>query len=213
MPKVVQRICLIVLGVAAIPLAGLVVARLGFHILMPDMTRDVSAIAHLPPLAGFLSTLGILLWWTSASIYFFAACLLRNKVPGDVYGFLIYSGSLSGYLGLDDQFQIHEQLAPQYLMLPELGVYALLGLATAVYLWRYRRLLFSVEALLLALALIFLAASVAVDAVLAPWLWRLKDWEFFVEDGSKWLGICFWAAFCILRCTNYLKLSLPEKSR
>ncbi|NJM27346.1 MAG: hypothetical protein HC856_02090 [Pseudanabaena sp. RU_4_16] len=63
------------------------------------------------------------------------------------------------------------------------------------------------------LALAFLSTSVVVDAVLEPWLWCLKDWAYFVEDGLKWLGICFWTTFCIVRCTNDLRSTLAAGAK
>jgi hypothetical protein len=213
MTKVSRRALLVILVAAAIPLIGVAVTRIFLQIPISAMTRDVNAIAGIHPLVGILSSLGILLWWTSASVYLFAAYLLRD-VPGATGGgFMVYSGLLSFYLGLDDLFQIHEKLAPRYLKVPELGGYALLGLATVFYLWRYRHVLRRADTVLLMLALALLAASVAVDAVLEPWLRRLKDWEYFVEDGAKWLGICFWTSFCVVRCASDLESVLPQAPR
>lgn len=176
------------------------------------MTRDVAAIAGIHPLSGILSSVGILFWWTSATIWFFAAFLRRVFQGTSGVGFLIYSGLLSAYLGLDDLFQFHEYLAPTYLEVSEGAVYGLLVFATAFYLWRYRRSFQRPDGVLLLIALAFLSGSVVVDVALEPWLWRLKDWTLFIEDGLKWLGICFWTAFCVVRCTRDLRSILPIAS-
>lgn len=212
MTTVLRRVILATIGTAAVPLLGIAVARILLHIKIPDMTRDVAAIAGIHPLSGILSSLGILFWWTSATVWLFAAFLRRVHQGAAGVGFLVYSGLLSAYLGLDDLFQFHEYLAPTYLKVSERAVYGLLAVATAFYLWRYRRPLQRPDGVLLLLALASLSSSVVVDAALEPWLWRLKDWTYFVEDALKWLGICFWTAFCVVRCTSDLRSILPIES-
>jgi hypothetical protein len=211
MTTVSRRVIPATVGIAAIPLLGIAVARILLHVRIPDMTRDVAAVAGIHPLSGILSSLGILFWWTSATIWLFAAFLRRDRQEPGV-GFLVYSGFLSAYFGLDDLFQFHEYLAPTYLKVSERVVYGLLAFATAVYLWRYRWAFQRPDGVLLLLALTFLSSSVVIDAALEPWLWRLKDWTCFVEDGLKWLGICFWTAFCVVRSTTDLRSILPIAS-
>lgn len=205
MKTVMRRVILATAGVAAVPLLCIVLARVLLQVQMPDMTRDVAAIANIHPLSGALSSLGILVWWTSATICLFTAFVQRGHAEAVDAGELVYTGLLSVYLGLDDLFQFHERLAPTYLNLSEKGVYGLLAVAVAIYLWRYRRIFREPSGVLLLLALGLLSGSVVVDVVLEPWLWRLKDWSYFVEDGLKWLGICSWAAFCGVRASAALR--------
>lgn len=203
-----RQLYLAIAAAAALPVLALISARLFGQVPIVRMTRDVAALAGVHPLTGFLSSLGILLWWASAAIYLHTAAVVRRvgTVATDPSaGFLTSSGLLSAYLALDDLFQIHEHLAPEYLGVPERGVYAVLGLATGAYLWHYRRLLREGECRLLWLALAGLAVSVAVDALLERWLWRLGDWLYLLEDGTKWLGICCWAAFCAATCAGRLR--------
>lgn len=207
-----RRAILLTAGAAATPLLGVAAARVFLQVKIPDMTRDVAAIGGVHPLSGILSSLGILLWWTSATIWLFVALVQRGDHEAAGTGFHVYSGFLSAFLGLDDLFQIHEYLAPTYLKVPERLVFGLLAIATALYLWRYRRFLQRPDGVLLVVALAFLSGSVAIDAALEPWLWRLKDWSFFVEDGLKWLGICFWTAFCVVRSTSDLRSTPPRGS-
>lgn len=201
------RAILAIICIAIIPLLGIAGTRMFLHIGISNMTRDVTAIAGIHPLSGILSSLGILLWWTSATVWFFAALLRRCRQEAQGIGFLVCSGLLSTYLALDDLFLFHEHLFPTYLSVSEQTVYAFLAVCTMLYLWRYRRYFIRSDGVLMLLALAFLCASVVFDAVLAPHLWHLKDWLFLVEDGLKWLGICFWTAFCIVRCTNDLRLA------
>lgn len=183
-----------------LPLAIVAAVSVHFGVKIPDMTRDVAAIANIHPLSGFLSSFGILLWWASASIWFFAAGIHRVRQSSELYGFAISAALLSTYLAIDDLFQFHELLAPTYLGVPEGAVYGVLGLAMASYLLVYRRLLLRPDGLLLLLALGFLAGSVVIDGVLERWMWRIGHWTYFVEDGMKWLGVVSWCSYCVVRC-------------
>ena len=179
-------------------LVAMAVVSVLFQVSMPDMTRDVTAIANIPPLSGVLSNLGVLLWCAAASICIFAAMTLRNVEPRDTFRFLLSSGLLSAYLLFDDFFLFHEDLASRYLGLNEKVVYAALGIAVSAYLIAFRRVILRTNFGVLLLALGFLATSVVIDDILEPLvLWRLGDWEYFFEDGAKWLGIACWCSYYV----------------
>jgi hypothetical protein len=184
--------------IAILPLMLLAAASVIGGINIPDMTRDVAAIAGLPPLTGILSNLGILAWWSSASIWLFMAALQGARGQQAQRRFALASGLLSAYLGLDDMFQLHESVFPILFHVPEKAVYGLLVLAMATYLLRCWPQIRSKWPLLCA-ALLCLAASVLAD-LLEQWLWRIGHWSYFVEDGLKWLGIVAWGTFCFESC-------------
>jgi hypothetical protein len=160
-------------------------------------TRDVTAIAGIHPLSGFLSNLGILLWCTTASICLFAAVPLANLKGREVFRFLVSSGLLSGYLLLDDLFLIHETLAPRYVGVDERAIYVVLALAILAYLVAFRRLILRTRCVMLLAAVGLLAASVVIDTILEPWLEQLDHWKFLLEDGCKWLGIAGWCSYYV----------------
>ena len=121
----------------------------------------------------------------------------------------LYSGLPSARLALDDQFQVHEGLAPDYLGVAEPVSLALLSAATVAYLWRFRRtILRSPGRSLLLVSLGFLAGSLLVDTILIGSMWLLRDWKLLVEDGLKWLGIVFWLGFCAVHCRAALLESM-----
>lgn len=187
---------LLAVGVGAIvPLALIVLFRVHAGIGVADMTRDPSSIAHIHPLLGALSSLGVLLWSGCAAIWLFCAGVLRSLRESDAARFSLVSGILSAYFALDDLFQVHEFLAPTYLGLPERAVYGLLAVATVWYLWAFRRQLVGDDVVLLLVSYCLLAMSVSIDAVFEKWLWRLEEWTYLLEDGFKWTGIIFWLAF------------------
>jgi hypothetical protein len=178
-------------------LAAMAVAGVLFQVDMDVMTRDVTATANVHPLTGILSNLGILLWCAAASICAFAAVTLRNVKPGEAFRFLLCSALLSAYLLLDDFFLFHDELAPRYLGVDEKLVYAALGIAVCAYLIAFRRLILRTHFAVLVLAVGFLGIAVVMDALLEPWLRRLGHWEYFFEDGAKWLGIAAWCSYYV----------------
>lgn len=191
----------VLLGLLPVLLVGL--ASGWFALEVRIFTQDATALAKVHPLAGVLSSLGILLWWTSASVWLFCATLPHPAITPRQARFCLHSALLSGYLALDDLFQIHESLAPVYLGVPELAVYALLGLAVASYLITYRDQWLNRRGLLLLGALSLLAASVLSDGV-ERWLWRMGHWTYLLEDGLKWMGIVAWMSFCVAWCRHTL---------
>ena len=53
-------------------LLAITAASLFLGVSMPNMTRDITAIANVHPLSGVLSNLGILLWCVAATVCGFA---------------------------------------------------------------------------------------------------------------------------------------------
>jgi hypothetical protein len=76
-------------------------------------------------------------------------------------------------------------------------VYAALGIAVSAYLIAFWRVILQTHFAVLLLALGFLGSAVVMDALLEPWLRRLGHWEYFVEDGAKWLGIAAWCSYYV----------------
>jgi hypothetical protein len=170
---------------------------------VPYMTRDLAALAHLEPLAGVLSNLGILLWAAAAGICLFVAFSERGKLSPPLARFFLFAGLLTAYLMLDDFFQIHEDLSPRYLHIRERYVYLSIALATAIYLWTNRGVILRSNWTLLALAFVFLGSSAMMDTLLLKiGKDALGDWEFFWEDGFKWLGIVCWNAYHVLAASR-----------
>jgi hypothetical protein len=170
---------------------------------MSAMTSDVATIANIHPLSGILSNLGIIIWCATASICAFAAMTLRNVKPGDAFCFLLFSALLSAFLLLDDYFLIY-QLASRYFGLHKIFFYTLLGIAVSAYLIAFRRVIVRTNFGALVLAIGFLTSSVAIDAILVPWLRLYGNWMYFFEDGTKWLGIVSWCSYYVRTSHQFL---------
>jgi hypothetical protein len=175
----------------------MVIVSLIFNISCDKMTRDPLAIACISPLSGILSNLGVLLWCSTASICFFSALLLLHFKPRGSFWFLLSSALLSAYLLFDDLFQIHDNLVGDLLGLSEYVVFAAIGVAISAYLFVFRRVIMRTNYGFLLLALGFLAASVAIDAIFYQWFLPLGHWKYLLEDGSKWLGISCWCSYYV----------------
>src|SRR5690606_34084030 len=204
-------------------LAALLVFGLVHEVDPSAMTRDIASVANVHPLSGVLSNLGVLLWSMTAGICLFAASLVHRsprtasgvRSPVGATGetrFLVSAGLLSTYLMLDDFFLAHEVLLPEHLGIPESWVCAGILLWATVHVLVFRRIGLRHSPWLLACSVAFLGLSIAVDLVLEPWLWRLRKWIYFVEDGAKWLGIATWFAYharLAFRCVRSAE-AIPE---
>jgi hypothetical protein len=91
--------------------------------------------------------------------------------------------------------------------LDEKIVYAVLGVTVTIYLVAFRRVILRTDYVFLLLALVFLSSSVVID-IFQRWMWRLGQWEFFFEDGGKWLGIACWCSYYVQTANKLLIGSL-----
>lgn len=191
---------MIAVASAVLPLAAVIAAKALFNVQFDYLTTDVTSLGGLNPLAGALSSIGILLWWSSASIWTIAALVHQQASRRDALRFALASAALSGYLAIDDLFRIHETLAPRYLGLSQTVVYAGLLLATGAYLLGFARTILRAYPLLLLLALALLGLSVFVDVLPDLASAEADRWKTFAEESLKWVGIVAWLSFCMARC-------------
>jgi hypothetical protein len=201
-----------------LPVLSLLAVAVGvsvyFDIPFWRMSADVAAMADVHPLSGFLSTLGGLLWWTSASIWLFTAFIHRTSRDAPTFRFALASGMLSAYLALDDMFLFHEELAWTVFGVSEALVFAVLVVTVASYVVVFRRTILRQDATLLAIALTFFAYSMLVDTLDTSWADMIGRGSYYAEEGAKLLGIASWCAFCVARCrSSVLGLVAAETPR
>jgi hypothetical protein len=200
MPRPLE--CLLV---AAPLLAVLMAGLLGVSV--PLMTLDMPSITRVHPLSGFLSSLGILLLGAATALWYFGATTAPaagpRATPEAARRMMLMGAAVSAYMTLDDLFQVHEIIAPRYLGVPDEAVLGLLAAALLVFLRMAWRMPDRTGLFWLLAALAWLGASVVVDAA-SRWLWRLGEWQYFVEDGAKWLGLCCWLNYAVVFCRERL---------
>ena len=141
---------------------------------------------------GLFSNLGILLWTASSAICLFSAMVLATQADGkpDHALYALASGLFTGWLALDDFFQVHEKVfpaigIPQDLTIAVYGVFALLLIFAA------RRIILQTDWVMLGLAFGFFSVSVIVDY----FFHQHSDIRVVIEDGAKFVGIWGWVAF------------------
>lgn len=150
-------------------------------------TRDTTAVGDLPPWAGAFSTLGLMLWGVAAG-----ACALAGIAARRLgilqWRFLLSTAALMALLGLDDAFQLHETIGPEYLHLTEALVYMLIGGLALVWLLYFRGDVLGSDTVLFALAITCLMASLGVDVT--------HKVAVVIEDWLKYSGLGLLMAWC-----------------
>ena len=148
---------------------------------------------------GFMSQVGVLVWVSTAAICLFSALLMfLNGAPLKLVFFAVTAGLLTGWLGLDDAFLIHERVLPG-LGIPQVVVLMSYVILTLVYLTASFRIIMKNDYLLLMAGCTGFVISLALDLVSGVPLWA------HLEDSAKFFGICCWASFHI---SSLLKMQL-----
>ncbi len=77
-------------------------------------TRDPASIAEISPFHGLLSSIGVLLWCSTAVAALFSYFLLRKSGDKSEFkGFLLTGGLLTSMLLVDDYFMFHDWILPK----------------------------------------------------------------------------------------------------
>lgn len=189
------------MGLAALwslPLLVLVWLKGQGPLMIQRLTVDVAALAGIPPYAGLISNLGVMLWLVTGWVLLFTASLTSSNRRQ-----WFWPGLLSLMLGLDDGLMLHEEVVPRLLHLNDRvvqpGLYVVYLGILAVSLRKLNR---APSLLILGAALACLGASMALDLLhesdlLDPRHLLRTDPAFamWLEDGLKWLGIVAWAGY------------------
>lgn len=169
-----------------------------------DLTRDPSEILKSPFYLGALSSVGILVWCSSAAICLFAAAFpARDSRAGEQGRFLLVSGLLTAWLAVDDLLTLHEVALPNLLSVRQRYIIAAYAVAVAVYLVRFRRVILATDYPLLIVSFVFFGASVLSDAVQARFP---LPGHHYVEDGAKILGIVAWTVYFSRTAMRHVRL-------
>ena len=172
-----------------------------------DLYRDTYELTG-SRLTGLISFVGVVLLTATASICLFASRIIRSLPGSDRWSrFLLGVSLLTAVLATDDYLAIHElpgemleagRVVQNALELAVLGIW---GLLFAVLFWRHRSTIALTEWILLAIAAVLLATSLALD--LAPHSWMAATFGFaldaqdLVEDTLKLVGIAFCATYFV----------------
>lgn len=192
---------LLMVGVAAQPWVGPL--ELVRDPLMVAQTYGREDCCHI--YYGFISNLGILVWWTAAASCALSACalLLVGQARAEAAKFLIAAAAFTAFLALDDLYQLHGTAFPKIGVAKEVivGGYAA---CAVIYLWRFREQLLQNDTIIFLLAGVALATSVAIDAIVDISGFTESVHLVLIEDGTKFVGICLWSAFHFVAALRYV---------
>ena len=192
-------------------LAAILATTLAIGVDFGHVSRDMAVIHDLHPLAGMLSTLGVMLWCASAVASLVAGLAIRGA-PRRVRLFLFASAALSAWLMVDDGFMVHEMIAPVHLHIGEKWVIAGLGIACALWLRCFGRLIAATRFGMLVLAFVFLGVSLGADLFVLPVLRVSEATGFIIEDGAKWMGIVCWFTYHLRTAVAILRGEIPMEA-
>ncbi len=192
----------VIIGLAGILLVYIL--HITVDVKISSLTRDVSALVNLKPIAGILSNIGVVFLTTAAAVCLFAWTLLRCEAAPQVRGeerrFMLWSGLISFSLMLDDFFMFHDYILPLDIGIPEKVVLVVYCLVALAYLYGFAKTILKTDYILLALAILFLGVSAIADQVLS-----FTEAANFFEDGAKFFGIVFWTAYYVVTAGETLR--------
>ncbi|MBK7966334.1 MAG: hypothetical protein IPK10_14330 [Bacteroidetes bacterium] len=89
-----------------------------------DLSRDYNGVYHLEPYVGMLSSIGIFIWCGSVTLCWFAWYFIKIRNPNSGRkNFFMISGCITSIIAIDDLFQFHEIIIPDYFGIPEISFY------------------------------------------------------------------------------------------
>lgn len=155
---------------------------------LESFTKDPTALMNAPFYMGFFSNVGIMIWSGAAMINFFVAYQIKdNTKERENFLFILYSALITLMMTLDDLFQLHEFVFPNYFSTSANAVYLTYMNIFLIYFIYFRKRLLASEFTILALAFFFLGLSTIIDVLPLP---IPKDT--FLEDAIKLFGIVTW---------------------
>jgi len=171
------------------------------HTPLGHLTRDPAAIAHLRPLDGVLSNLGIIFWCFAASVCLFCSRLLAGRASW----FLLCSGAVTTVLMLDDFFQLHEHVFRHSFHVPQILVYGAYAAMLLLYLLWFSEDILRTDFAILVLALGLFAFSTFVDVASDHTsLLEHIPGRALLEDGAKLAGIVTWFLYFARTASAYV---------
>lgn len=177
-------------GTALLALTLWLAAQLGLP--STELLKDTLSVTGGPAHAGALSNVGAIGWTVIATLAGGAAALALSFDRRDPAGrYLLGAAALTGVLGVDDLFRVHDRIVPA-MGVDEEVLMAFYGLAALVLCWSCRRYLVERTPMaVLGLAALLFGVGIAVDL-----LWHSEgQLQQIAEDGLKLLGILMWGAF------------------
>lgn len=198
----------VVWGVTAVLLGGLLVLHVWKGIPIARLTRDPNGVSGYPAHTGLFSQLGIFFWAASPTICLFStAVLTRRGQQLPLKRFFIASALLILLLACDELFMLHEVVWPRWGIPEKVVLSGYVGLTLLYLLWFYPVILQTGYPLLF-MAFAFFGLSVLLDMGELP----TANLHYFLEDGTKLAGLVSWTGYFFQVGLHALNRAVPEKS-
>jgi hypothetical protein len=172
---------------------------------------DPAKISDSPFYLGMVTKFGILLWCAAAAICLFTSLYLKPLTLSLKHQrFLFFGGVITTILMLDDFFQLHEEVLPNYLGISEKIVYLAYAMMVALYLIKFHKIILNSRYLLfLGLAFVSFTLSLLLDMRAIVDLVEMgliydRD-RALLENGFKLFGIVSWFTYFSLTCKEQLE--------
>jgi hypothetical protein len=184
-----------------------------------ELVADSNEIGKIPPYAGIVSNIGILLLGSTVSICLFTGYLIKNnnnRIERKWQIFFLASGYFILFLLVDDLFQLHENFSTllfgtetnlnlvnkKLQNLIEIIIFGFYGLLFGGYFLYFRKLIYNTDFFLLLLSLACVAMSTVID-----YLPENLVAHHILEEGFKFLGIVSLMSYYVMICYQKLKLN------
>jgi hypothetical protein len=174
-----------------------------------DLSRDYSGVYHLEPYVGMLSSLGIFIWCASVTLCWFSWYFLRMRNPNSGRkNFFFVSGLITAIIAIDDLFQFHEVIVPDYIGIHEVSFYIAYTFILIVFNIKYVNTLMNKYFSILITSYFFLAISIVFDVFFE----EIVPFGTYIEDGLKFMGIALWSAYFFKTILVELSGAIAEES-
>jgi hypothetical protein len=168
-----------------------------------DLTRDPNAIHESPKYIGLLSQIGMIFWFSTAGVLLFSTIAMEKLFKTRSYfSFLGNACFLTLFLGIDDMFMLHDELAHRGIR--EEYFYLFYGIWLLITLIRFRNIIkYTLYILILTYGLLF-GMSMLIDKLITE--------AYLPEDMLKFAGIINWSFYWVTTCYYLLQKHLSEKN-
>lgn len=168
-----------------------------------DLTRDPNAIHESPKYIGLLSQIGMIFWFSTAGVLLFSTIAIEKIGKIRSYSsFLANAFLLTLFLGIDDMFMLHDELAHRGIREEYFYIfYAIWLTSTIVYFNKI--IIQTLYPLILAYGFLF-GLSILIDKLIAE--------AYLSEDLLKFAGIINWTFYWVTACYLFLKEAYQKKN-
>ncbi|MCK5310814.1 MAG: hypothetical protein KAJ62_01815 [Desulfobacteraceae bacterium] len=154
-----------------------------------EILRDPAQQSGQSNFLGFLSSIGVWLWVSSAAICFYSSTIKTVIIKDSRRELLILLGILSFILAVDDFFMIHDRHGS------EKWCYVLYAFFSGSLLLRHYKTIIEVDGFAFLLACFLLALSILTDRFQGNIFSSYSYGQVF-EEGFKFIGAGIWLYFC-----------------